>query len=118
MTVSLKTSFSPEYGATTGATEHSGLYRRRATLTRSRRSVSVRIRAPETGPWPFRGPAIPSFDPTSGSACLNKYPSLRRAGTSASAAGVGRIRLVCSQVTGTVSWWLTWLIFHQIGMHR
>jgi hypothetical protein len=32
--------------------------------------------------------------------------------------GVGRIRLVCSQLTGTVSWWLTWLIFHQIGMHR
>jgi hypothetical protein len=32
--------------------------------------------------------------------------------------GVGRIRLACSQVTGTVSWWLTWLIFRQIGTHR
>jgi hypothetical protein len=34
------------------------------------------------------------------------------------ARGVGRIGLVCSQPAGTVGWWLTWLIFRQIGTHR
>jgi hypothetical protein len=32
--------------------------------------------------------------------------------------GVWRTGLVGSQVTGTVGWWLTWLIFRQIGTHR
>jgi hypothetical protein len=32
--------------------------------------------------------------------------------------GAGRAGLVCWQLAGTVGWWLTWLIFRQIGMHR
>jgi hypothetical protein len=35
-----------------------------------------------------------------------------------SAARQRRAGLVCSQLAGTVSWWLTWLIFRQIGTHR
>jgi len=31
---------------------------------------------------------------------------------------VGSVGLVCSQLAGTVGWWLTRLIFHQIGTHR
>ena len=30
----------------------------------------------------------------------------------------GEFGLVCSQLTGTVSWWLTWLIFRHIGTRR
>jgi hypothetical protein len=30
----------------------------------------------------------------------------------------GEIGLVCSQLAGTVGWWLTWLIFRRIGTHR